>query len=63
MEVRNITKSSVQDFKTKLDQFLSRIPDQPRTPTQVPEASNQYTKKTSNFRIDQIRRETINARG
>ena len=61
--VRNMTKGSEDDFKIKLDQFLYRIPDQPRTPTLVPEASNQFTAKASNCLIDQIRRVTINASG
>ena len=63
MQIRDMTKCSVEDFKTKLDQFLSRIPDQPRTPTLVPEASNQITAKASNCLIDQIRRVTIDAEG
>ena len=61
MQIRDMTKCSVEDFKTKLDQFLYKIPDQPRTPALVPEASNQITAKASNCRIDQIRRVTINA--
>ena len=63
LKEKSMTKYSVEDFKTKFDQFLSRILDQPRTPTLVPEASNQITAKASNCLIDQIRRVTINAGG
>ena len=61
--IRNLSKCSVEDFKMKLDQFLSKIPDQPKTPTLMPEALNQFTAKASNSLGDQIRRMTINAGG
>ena len=37
-DVRNLTKCSVNEFKYKLDEFLSKILDQPKTPDLVPEA-------------------------
>ena len=41
--IRNLSKCSVEDFKMKLDQFLSKIPDQPKTPIFMAVALNQFT--------------------
>ena len=62
-EIRNISKCSVEDFKFKLDGFLTRVPDQPKTANLVPEAFNQFSAKPSNSIIDQVRRMRINAGG
>ena len=37
-ELRNMTKCGVDDFKSKLDEFLNKIPDQPRCPEMIPVA-------------------------
>ena len=61
--IRNMTNCTVEDFKIKLDMFLSYVPDQPKTESLTPEAINQYTMKQSNSIIDQIRTIRINAGG
>ena len=61
--IRNTSKCSIEEFKMKLDQWLVNIPDQPRTPTLVPEALDQFTAKASNTIIDQARRFKQNAGG
>ena len=62
-ELREITKCSVDHFKYKLDVFLSKIPDQPKTPGLVPETCDQYTAKPSNSILDQVRRMKVNSGG
>ena len=62
-EVRNLTGCSVEDFKAKLDSFLSCIPDQPKTPGLIPEASNQFSALASNSLVDQARKFRINGGG
>ena len=62
-EIRNFTKCTVDEFKFKLDQFLMRIPDQPKTSTLVPQACDIYSAKPSNSIIDQTRKLRINAGG
>ena len=61
--IRNTSKCSFEDFKMKLDQWLVNIPDQPRTPTLVPEALDQFTAMASNSIIDQARSFKQNAGG
>ena len=62
-KIRQISKCSVDQFKAKLDEFLSKVPDQPKTPSLVPEACNQFTAKPSNSLMDQMRRMKNNQGG
>ena len=62
-KLRNMTKCTVDEFKYQLDDFLKRIPDQPKTPGMEPEAMNQYSAKPSNSVIDQVRRINIQSGG
>ena len=57
IQIRNITKCSVNDFKTLLDRVLSQVPDEPNiSGTQyTPRACDLFTGKPSNSVIDQIR--------
>ena len=54
--IRNKTKCSIDEFKFLLDQFLSKIPDEPKLPGYIPTASNLNTGQPSNCLIDQIRK-------
>ena len=54
--IRDTKDCSVDEFKFKLDNFLKKIPDQPKTNTQDPEAMDQFTAKPSNSLLDQVRR-------
>ena len=62
-KIRNLSKCSIEDFKTQLDMYLDKIPDQPKVTNLVPVACNQVTAKPSNSLIDQVRRLNINAGG
>ena len=55
LEIRNQKKCSVEDFKTKLDTFLSKIPDQPKIGDLIPPAQNINTGNHSNSIVDQVR--------
>ena len=46
--IRNSTKISVDDFKIKLDQFLTKLPDQPKIGDLVPNVCDQLSMKPSN---------------
>ena len=48
-------KIKIEDFKIKLDQFLSKIPDQPKIGDLIPAACDLYTVKPSNSIVDQAR--------
>ena len=54
--IRNKSKCSIDDFKFVLDQFLSKIPDEPKVPGYIPAASNQYSGQPSNCLIYPVRR-------
>ena len=56
-QIRNTTKCSIDDFKFKLDQYLAKIPDEPKLPGYIPTATNQYTGQPSNSIIDQVRKQ------
>ena len=53
--IRNIYRCGVEEFKEKLDQFLTTIPDQPKIGGLVPATCNQMTGQPSNSLVDQIR--------
>ena len=54
-QIRNIRNCSVDDFKARLDQFLEKIPDEPKVSKLTPRASNQVTARASNSLLDQIK--------
>ena len=53
--VRNTTKCGVEEFKEKLDQYLSNIPDQPKIGTLIPPTCEQFSLSPSNSIVDQVR--------
>ena len=53
--IRNKTKCGVLEFKELLDNFLTKIPDQPKVGTLVPSTCNQFNSSPSNSLVDQIR--------
>ena len=53
--IRNITKCGVEDFKERLDNFLTRIPDSPKVGHLIPATCDQVHGNPSNSLIDQIR--------
>ena len=55
MNIRNITKVSVDEFKMHLDKYLEKIPDEPSVDGLVPSACNQFTAVPSNSILDQSR--------
>ena len=62
-KLRNLSKCTVEEFKYQLDDFLKRIPDQPKTPGMEPEAMDLFSAKASNSIIDQVRRLCIQSGG
>ena len=61
--IRDTTKVSVEDFKEKLDNFLSLLPDQPKVGDLVPNVCDQVTLKPSNSVIDVIKHMKTNYGG
>ena len=55
-KIRNMSKCSMDDFKSALDQFLSKIPDEPKLPGYIPAACNQFSGQPSNCLVDQVRK-------
>ena len=57
IQVRNITKFSVNDFKTELDKVFSRVPDEPNISGSeyTPKTCDQFTGRPSNSLIDHMR--------
>ena len=53
--IRNMSNCSVTDFKEKLDQYLTVIPDQPVIGNLIPATCDLYSLSPSNSLIDQIR--------
>ena len=53
--IRNLSGITVDEFKFKLDQFLSRIPDEPSVEGLTPSACDLYSAAPSNSIIDQSR--------
>ena len=58
-DIRNLQKISLDDFKSKLDQYLMTIPDQPKIGELVPSTCDQVLAKPSNSIIDQAREARI----
>ena len=53
--IREISKCSILDFKEKLDQYLTKIPDQPKVGGLVPTTCDLFNMSPSNSLVDQIR--------
>ena len=58
--LRNIKNCSIEDFKMKLDLFLTKVPDEPKTDGLTPGASNQISRKQTNSLIYQVARRSDN---
>ena len=55
-KIRNKRGCSIDEFKSTLDLFLERIPDEPKSDGNVPSACNQVTGRPSNSSIEQSRK-------
>ena len=56
IQVRNISKCTVEEFKAQLDKVLEKVPDEPSlSGGYTPRASDQFTGQPSNSIIHQIR--------
>ena len=53
--IRNKRGCSIEEFKSELDIFLQKIPDEPKSEGNVPTASNQITGRPSNSIIEQCK--------
>ena len=53
--IRKISKVSVDEFKEKLDQYLSSVPDEPNVDDLTPAACDLYSAAPSNSIIDKSR--------
>ena len=60
--IRDIKSCDILQFKEKLDCFLSKIPDQPKIGTLIPDCCDQMTAQPSNSLVDQIRQQTARGR-
>ena len=58
--LRNTRNCSIEDFKEKLDAFLTRVPDEPKAGGLTPGASNQISGKQTNSLIYQVARKSGN---
>ena len=61
--LRKMTKCGVLEFKEKLDNYLTRIPDEPKVGQLYPACCDQVTSNPSNSLVDQIRLCQREARG
>ena len=52
-QVYTLHRHSIEEFKADLDQFLEKIPDQPKSEGYIPNACNQSTARPSNSILDQ----------
>ena len=59
--LREMTKCGIDDFKEKLDQFLCKIPDQPKIQGLVPAALTPDCKSSNSllFQVDWARRQGL----
>ena len=58
--LRNTRNCSIEDFKMKLDLFLTKVPDEPKSDGLTPGASNQISGKQTNSLIYQVTRRSGN---
>ena len=56
--VRNLTRVSIEEFKEKLDNYLSTLPDEPKGPNYIPSSCSQLTGSPSNSILDHARTES-----
>ena len=61
--IRNLRKCSIEEFKSKLDEYLARIPAEPKLPGYTPSASDLFSGQPSNCLVDQIRNYNENKKG
>ena len=55
--LRNTMNCNIEDFKMKLDSFMSRVPDEPKSDGLTPGASNQTSgKQTDSLKYQVARR-------
>ena len=54
--IRNMKDCSLEDFKYKLDIFLSKVPDEPKSQSLTPGATNLQTGRQTNSLIYQVAR-------
>ena len=59
--LRNVTKCTVEEFKTKADKFMAKLPDEPHIGGLIPAACDQLTAALPNSIPDQIRRMDLGA--
>jgi hypothetical protein len=58
--LRNTRNCSIEEFKMKLDLFLTKVPDEPKSDGLTPGASNQISGKQTNSLIYQVARRSGN---
>ena len=58
-----MTKVTVEEFKERLDMFLTKIPDEPKVEGLTPSACDLYSAAPSNSLIDQSRNITVRRPG
>ena len=54
--IRNMKDCSLEDFKYKLDTFLSKVPDEPKSQSLTPGATNLQSGRQTNSLIYQVAR-------
>ena len=62
-KIRNLTKCSIEEFKSKLDEYLACIPDEPKLPGYTPSGTDLFSGQPSNCLVDQIRNYNQNKKG
>ena len=55
-DIRNMSNCGLEDFKLKLDQFLTKVPDEPKGEGLIPGATNPFTGRQTNSLIHQVTR-------
>ena len=61
--VRNLTRVSIEEFKEKLDNYLSTLPDEPKGPNYIPSSCSQVTGSPSNSILDHAQTESLRGPG
>ena len=62
-KLRDLTKISIEDFKSNLDQYLSSLPDEPKVSGYTPSACSQVDASPSNSIIDQAKADKLRRPG
>ena len=55
-DIRNMSNCGLEDFRLKLDQFLTKVPDEPKGEGLIPGATNPFTGRQTNSPIHQVTR-------